>query len=138
MELFRCSPKMKHSSYDPIRTDGSAIRSKGLTNIKMSQKWFRVHYLELFAADTRLFQVKPPFSKKWVAPIEEAQLIWVDSNRWVWFLSLKRERFIWNIGNLEMYSETVTGIKYSARRFLLNLWQTLFNANKLTNSKSVK
>ena len=55
----------RHTSFEPIRTVGSLIRSKSLTypkipqkKLKICPKWFGVHTLEHFAADTRSLQVK--------------------------------------------------------------------------------
>ena len=47
------------------------------------------------------------------------------------FLSFKDAIFIWCIDSLEIYSESVTGIKNSTRLFLLNFLQTFFNADKV-------
>ena len=48
---------------------------KGMKNLKIFEKWLGVQSLELFAADTRSFQVKTLCSKESVTPAEEARFI---------------------------------------------------------------
>ena len=61
------------------------MRSKSLTytkipqKLKICQKWFLVHLLELFAADTRSFQLKALACKKLVTLSEKGQFIWANS-----------------------------------------------------------
>ena len=78
----------RHFSYEPIRTEVSGSRSKSLVYSKLSQKklktcqkWFGVHYLELFATYTRPFQIKTIISKDSVTLTKETQFIWLNSER---------------------------------------------------------
>ena len=48
---------------------------KGIKNLKIFEKWLGVQSLELFAANSRSFQVKKIFSKELVTPAEEAHFI---------------------------------------------------------------
>ena len=52
-----------------------------LKKLKIFQKRFGVHSLELFAANTRSFQVKKLSSKAFVTLSEDPQLIWTNSDK---------------------------------------------------------
>ena len=49
--------------------------------LKIGQKWFGLHYLDIFTADTRWFLIKTLLSEKLVTPSGEAQFILVNSER---------------------------------------------------------